>query len=301
MKILYYGVHVQNAGWGAETFISKGLGNLGHKLWCIDYRRNRKLLFDIHKDINSREDVDVLFLQRGDGFPINILRDTNYPKVFWASELVSRCRDQDRLLEQHKLFDHIFFHTKECIDSAVKLFGIPRDKCSVLLNAYDKEVYKREIVDKDIGVLFCGNMTERRNKILDVISRAFPVKVVSVFGNEVSDYFNRSKIILNIHADNMLDTETRVFEALGSGSFLLTEKLSEENPFRNMIHLVEFQNMQELLWRINYYLINQNERDIIAFNGYAEASNNHTWSERAIEILEFMEKLCNYKLKKSTI
>ena len=96
MKILYINVIEQNADWGAETFLNKGIESLGHVTTNLDYRKHRRSLAI---KLNKISDFDVLFLQRGDRFPLHLLKICNRPKFFWATELVSRNRDQDILLK----------------------------------------------------------------------------------------------------------------------------------------------------------------------------------------------------------
>ena len=291
MKILYFGVHEINKNWGAEHFINDGFNALGHTTHCIDYRKNRDTVYELYKE---SPECDVLFLQRGDGFPILILEQFQGVKAFWASELVSRCRDQDRLLKMHYLFNHIFFHTQACITEAMARFNIPIEKCSVLLNGFDPTVYNKvEGIERDIDLLYSGMPTPRRVKIMKQIAAHNKVHVSKAFGAELSHNMNQSKIVLNIHAEDFLDTETRVFETLGSGTFLLTEKLSQDSPFKNMIHYVEFENIKELLWRIEYYLHNDGEKIKIAKQGYEEAHKNHTYDKRAEEIIKVFEEKVN--------
>ena len=87
MRLLYIAVHEQNKDWGAEHFLAKAFLSLGVDLVTIDYRKHRK---DIIQRIKQVGDFDYFFLQRGDDFPIGILKSINRPKFFWASELVSR-------------------------------------------------------------------------------------------------------------------------------------------------------------------------------------------------------------------
>ena len=57
---------------------------------------------------------------------------------------------------------------------------------------------------------------------------------------------NRAKIVLQYSYRRFLDTETRIFEALGCCSFVITRKrLSEENPFTSGEHLVEARSLEE--------------------------------------------------------
>ena len=284
MKILYVNVIECNAGWGAEVFVDKGFRNLRHTTHCIDYRKHRDKLHHLFTEL---PEYDVFLLQRGDYFPIDLIEPVRVPRFFWASELVSRCRDQDRLLSSG-LFDHIFFRTKRCIETAVSYGWVKRDRCSILLSGFDETIHRMTSdIKRDIELLFVGSITPRRKKLLEKLQSDFTVTVVNAFGKELVQFLNRSKIVLNIHAEDHEDTETRVFEALGCGSFLLTERLSEENPF-SCEHLVEFETFDELCDKIKYYLDHTKERETIAMRGYEEAVARHTYTHRADEIMRAM-------------
>lgn len=286
MRIFYANVIEQNAGWGAEWFMNKGFRALGHITHCVDYRKYRHRLYRYF--LNAPES-DVFLLQRGDYFPISLIESVQIPRFFWASELVSRCRDQDRLLRTG-LFDHIFLHSNECLEAIVSEGWVDRSKCSVLLNGFD-EIFHYPIPDtrKDIDVLFVGSMTLRRKKILSRVNSSFNVTIASAFGEELVRLFNRAKIVLNIHAEDYSDTETRVFEALGCGAFLLTERLSSENPFSEQ-DLAQFDSSDDLIDKTRYYLAHDQERESIARHGYTSALNGHTYTHRAQGIVEIMSK-----------
>lgn len=292
LRILYVNVIERNAGWGAEWFVNRGFQALGHVTHCIDYRKHRGKLHHLFKEI---PECDVFLLQRGDNFPIDLIESIEIPRFFWASELVSRCRDQDRLLTSG-LFHHIFFHSERCIKSAVSYGWVSQNMCSVLLNGFDETIHQPiPNVSRDINVLFVGSMTPRRKNCLDRLGAYFNVKIASAFGEDFVKLANRSKIILNIHAEDVKDTETRVFETLGCGAFLLTERLSAENPFLNGKHLVEFDTFDELCDKVKYYLEREGERDAIARSGYAEAIAHHTYRHRADEIVRVMASYLSNK------
>jgi hypothetical protein len=287
LNIFYVNVIEQNAGWGAESFVNRGFIENGEKTINLDYRKNR---FNLSNKFLEIPDFDVMFLQRGDNFPLELIKAVNRPKFFWASELVSRCRDQDRLLTSG-LFDHIFVHTAECKRAIVKNGWIAENKLSVLLNGFDETVqYKINDVKKDIDILFVGNILPRRRLILDELKKYFNITEASVYGKEMTEYFNRAKIVLNIHAAEYSDTETRIFEALGCGSFVLSEKLSEDNPFKNGEHFVEVENLDELKEKLDYYLKNDDEREKIALRGYKEVLSKHTYTIRAGEMVDIFKK-----------
>ena len=284
MNILYTNVIEQNAGWGAEFFVNRGFNSLGHDTFCIDFRKHRDSLPSRFLEAPVS---DVFLLQRGDYFPIPILKAIKIPRFFWASELVSRCRDQDPLIKSG-LFKHIFLHTNACLEAVVDKKWADRSILSVLLNGFDESVFKPDSsIVKDIDILFVGSITERRKEILELISRNYQIQIVSAFGQDMAEWINRSKIILNFHAEEYPDTETRVFEVLGCGGFLLTEKLSHDNPFIDD-ELVQFDTIEDCLDKLSFYLKEKDLRETIARKGYQAAINKHTYTERAREIVEIM-------------
>lgn len=288
MTILYINVIEENAPWGAECFVDAAFNKLGHKTITLDYRKYREELAS--KVYSLKDDFDVLFLQRGEGFPIDILESVKRPRFFWASELVSRNRDQDRLLSSG-LFSHVFVHSQACLEKVVKNGWLKREQVSVLLNGFDKSIHRPlSGLEKDIEVLFIGNILSRREEILKNLTQKFSLLTTRAFGNEMNELFNRAKIVLNIHAEEYLDTETRVFEVLGAGGFLISETLSTDNPFIKEEHYVEVDSIDELEKKIRYYLEANEARDKIAEQGYIEATSKHSYLERAEYIAELFSR-----------
>ena len=294
MKILHISYCETNAGWGAECFVDRALKQLGEEVIELDFKKHNETLCEKILDCG---DFDLLFLQRGDFFPIEILKCVNRPKVFWASELISRCRDQDRLFYCNE-FSHIFVHSKECerillsrLQNKHRLLPEIPEGVSCLLNGYDEQLHKRLNRHKDIDVLFVGSVTERRRKVLEKLGRKVNITVrTRVFGKDFVELINKSKIVLNIHASKRLDTETRIFEVLGSGAFLISETLSEENPFVPGEHYVEC-DINNFADKIRYYLENNEARNKIAEAGYEEAVAKHSYLKRTeYEILPALRR-----------
>ena len=285
MNIFYINVIENNAGWGAEYFVNQGFLDSGHETQTLDYRKFRESLASKFLEIS---DFDVFLLQRGEGFPLELIEACQRPRFFWASELVSRCRDQDRLF-QCGLFDHAFVRTPQCISQILSKGWMPREKLSVMLSGYDALVHRKIDCKKDLDVVFVGAILPRRKMILDRLQQKFPVAVITAFGNEMADVFNRAKIVLNLHAENQLDTETRVYEALGCGAFVMTERLSEESPFVSGQHLVEVENIDDLEKKLVYYLANEQERRQIACQGHQEVAG-HSYHARAEQLASVMER-----------
>ncbi len=286
MRLLYISAIEETAGWGAEASVNEALRALGVETTTLDFRRHRWRLSD---QFLKLPEFDALFLQRGDYFPLDLLEACRRPRFFWASELVSRRRDQHHLLRSG-LFDHVFVRTQECRRILAERGWVPPDKSSILLSAYDHRVHRPlPGVEKTIDVLFAGSLTPRRDRILKQLGSRFNVDVrTGVFGHDLVLLFNRARIVLNIHATDHLDTETRVYEALGSGSFLLSEPLSQECPFERSIHLVTAAFPTEMERAIEYYLEDEARREEIASRGHRAAAKEHTYEARAEAIFNII-------------
>lgn len=284
MRILYSSVIEQHAGWGAEWFLNQGFLRLGHATTCIDYRQNRQML---HTRFLLAPSADVFLLQRGDRFPLSILCSLGIPSFFYSSELFSRCRDHDHILASG-IPEHVFMRTQACINAATDRGWLRPYRASVLLSAFDERTHRPIAnLSKDIDILHIGAMTQRRGTILDQLSSRYDVTSTTGFGEEFVRVVNRAKIVLNIHSENYLDTETRVFEVLGCGSFLLTEQLSPENPFSNT-ELGQFSGTSDLIDKVGFYLTHEKEREEIAYNGHSAALRSHTYTHRATQIANVM-------------
>ena len=106
-------------------------------------------------------------------------------------------------------------------------------------------------------------------------------------GNTLNEIFNASKIVLNIHLSDLLNTETRIGEVLGAGSFLLTEELSCRELFSDGKHLVQWHpgDVEGLVEKIRYYLTNEAEREKIADEGHRFAVEHHRFEKRMQQLL----------------
>jgi hypothetical protein len=75
-------------------------------------------------------------------------------------------------------------------------------------------------------VIFVGNLNQRRKNIFRLLGPYYDVNVPSkIFGNELYNFFKKSKILLNIHFfDNPILERPRLNEALLSGIRIISEK-----------------------------------------------------------------------------
>ena len=83
----------------------------------------------------------------------------------------------------------------------------------------------------------------------------------------------------------------RTFEALGTGSFLLTNWLPTLGElFEDGKDLVTYKTLDEMVEKAKYYLAHDKEREKIAAAGYAKAIKLHTYQNRIRTILDVIKK-----------
>ena len=131
-------------------------------------------------------------------------------------------------------------------------------------------------------------MTPRREQFLGQLIKKVKVNIAKCWEpHQLNKIFNQSKIVLNIHLSTLKNTETRIGEVLGAGSFLLTEELSSPNLFRDGEHLIytKSNDVENMVSKIEYYLEHEKEREDIAVEGNRYIYNHFTLAHRVQDII----------------
>lgn len=82
--------------------------------------------------------------------------------------------------------------------------------------------------------------------------------------------------------------KARTFEVPGAGGFLLTEWVDGlDRYYAPQKDIAVFNNLNELVDTIRYYLAHTVERDAIARAGYERTCKEHTYDQRLAEVLDF--------------
>ncbi len=132
----------------------------------------------------------------------------------------------------------------------------------------------------------------RENNIpIDIFGRGWGVyvpfeKVISVFSN--------SKININISASSLdpkiKQIKGRIFEVPMCGGFLLTDYVNGlEDYFTIGKEIVCYEDKEDLVNKIKYYLENEKQRKEIAENGYCAALERNTWDKRFYAIFKELD------------
>jgi hypothetical protein len=127
------------------------------------------------------------------------------------------------------------------------------------------KAYKKNI-DKDIDILFFGRASDRRRSIFDKLKEA-GLKFVWIENGldweELSSMISRSKVVLNITAENIDNFEPRILLALSGGACVITELsigldyFLKSNPqYKNKVRTVN-PDSESILNGYFYFLLNE--------------------------------------------
>lgn len=237
------------------------------------------------------------------------LIDCPKPNIYWASDTHLGF---DYRLQMAKKFDHVFVAQHR----AALEFAAAGVKAEWLPHAFEPEAYptfedleRRKLRDlnesveagqmfrrgekleiaqlsKKYDVCFVGHINSQNR--IDFLDRMFSEFPNFFYGQrlfeEAAEKFHESKIVLNI---SMLDDlNMRTFEAMGTGSFLLTNWIPTiEDVFEDGKHLVLYKSIEEAVDKAKYYLAHDDEREKIAQAGYEEVMAKHQIKHRVDRML----------------
>jgi tetratricopeptide (TPR) repeat protein/glycosyltransferase involved in cell wall biosynthesis len=229
------------------------------------------------------------------GIPTD-LHDYDLPKVCY---LIDTHINYEKHVDIASNFDFIFLaqkaYVKKMTDAGIKnVFWLPL--------ACDPDIHGKVEQGKKWDVGFVGTIPEtqnRRKSLLERIDSRFNLSCERKFMDEMAEHYASSKIVFNNAIND--DLNMRVFEALCSGSLLLTDCANGsglEEMFENKKHLIiyEDENIENL---IAHYLNNDKERELIAEQGRQEVLNNHTYVHRADDLMRVLSRVVGENTKES--
>ncbi len=245
--------------------------------------------YDAHVWVDWGEDGLKGYLPYEPTFP------PGHPLIYWASDTHL---GYDYRMQCAKQADIAFVAQKAAIEP-MKRDGVANPIW--LPHAFEPLAYpKYDLASKKYDVCFIGHVnSQNRLEALDRIFREFPNFFYGQrLFEEAARKFAESKIVFNIAMKE--DTNMRCFEALGSGSFLLTDWVPDiDELFQDGKHLVFYRTLDEAVDKAKYYLSHDPEREKIAQAGYEHVLANHTIQHRVDKMLSELAKLKEIALCKS--
>lgn len=112
----------------------------------------------------------------------------------------------------------------------------------------------------------------------------------SISGKNLVKVLKSTKIALNIHREyENSGGNYRMFEIPATGAFQIVDyKKDIRNFFKIGYEIVTFDNETDLKNKIDYYLVNEDERIEIAKSGYERVKKEHNLKNRLTQILEHL-------------
>jgi len=197
----------------------------------------------------------------------------------------------ERHIETARHFDFVFLAQKEYV-AAFKASGCRNVYWLPL--ACDPEIHGKTDVGKKYDVGFVGSVTAahtERKKLLDAIGCHFDLFTDRRFMDEMARVFSQSKIVFNHSIGN--DLNMRVFEALCSGSLLITDRAPGSGLGEMFVegeHLLIYDNENDLIEKIRRHLEQPEERERIAGQGMRRVLDQHTYEHRVKTLIAVMDE-----------
>lgn len=260
-------------------------------------RGDNTSLRDVMKELPHGWKPDLYFwLETGlDRIPLD-LKDHDLPK---ACYLIDTHINYEKHVELAKNFDFVFLAQKGYVEK-MKSLGIKNVFWLPL--ACDPDIHGKVEAEKKWEVGFVGTIPDsksRRKQLLEIIGSRFDLNCDRKFMEDMAEHYSQSKIVFN-NAINY-DLNMRVFEALCSGSMLITDPAEGsglEEMFEGKRHLVFYKD-ETINEQISYYLENDKERQLIAEQGRQEVLKKHTYLHRANDFINILNKRLSSKNNKS--
>ncbi len=228
------------------------------------------------------QDQFNLFLYIDDGLDWSI-PDHLRPAAWWA---IDTHLNFERCLQKAAQADFTFATQQDGAEQ-LKKAGIKTAMWLPL--ACDPEIHAQQELSKEYDISFVGHILpgERQN-LLNLLQEKFPNSFIGQeYYEKMAAIYSQSKVVFNRSILN--DVNMRVFEGLCSGSLVITNNLSsngQEELFQDSVHYVVYQNAEELLEKLNYYLEHDDIREQIAQAGRTRVLEAHTYQHRMETILK---------------
>jgi len=267
---------------GHFVFLREGLSKLGHTVYPIRFMEGEPFDDQVSRVCNN---ADIVFFEMYG--PFQLPSDIEKSKICKVAYCIDSLMYEFLLIHTLKLFDYVFVDQISSVQT-LQHHGIK----STWLPLCVPDDNFRNKTKKLYDITFVGNVSDdrlKRGNLLRYIGKRFNLNYVNnVDLDTMQTIFSQSKIVLNENHFNGVNL--RVFQALASGSLLLTENESDglRTIFTEGKHLVTY-TRDNIINKIEKY-ISKGLYEEIAFNGYSECRNKHTSLERARECMRIIEE-----------
>jgi hypothetical protein len=285
-----------------ERYIADSFESIGHKV----HRVQRETWRD-----NLPEDVDFILIAQWNGYGediVEVLKNKyNKPIIYWAFDYHYVTLEQwhIELASKADLFLSKEMKHREFYKSKGANFHW-------FCEDFAPDFYKMVVQQpKEYDVVFMGShlpWAKERSDLIKAIDQKFKLDVFTytvdgwkgegiknvhpiVYDQDLPDLISKTKINIAIdHINSEGYWSDRVARIMCLGGFVLNRYVPlQESIFKN--YITYFKNIDECLKKINYYLINNEEREQIADGGQFYAISNLKAVDRVKELITIYENL----------
>lgn len=315
MRILFLGNF--KSEFSSENYYLKTFREMGHEVVPVNepaspdqllIPANIDMFFWVHTTGWNTPGIDVILSEmRKKGVPVVAY----HLDVFMGLERWGRFRDGHYAKVDHfftvdlKMAEYLNEHTKT--KGHFLPAGVYEGECVV--GTENKEKYPHEIIFT--GAKSYHHEWPYRPKLINWLQETYGDKFAHygnggglpvIRGLELNNLYASSKIVIGDTLCKDFNypayTSDRLFECLGRNSFLIYPRIQGLEFFyqdKREVVYYDFNNFDQLKSLIDYYLVNDSERNAIREAGFRRTKEAHTYRHRLTQILQTIFGINNAK------
>lgn len=213
-------------------------------------------------------------------------------------------------LDEYETYDKVFIASDYWSGKIKEKISTPVDtmlQCSDLNRFHPPSPVEKKEYHQQL--LFVGNSRKIHRKILkDLLPTKYDLAVYGghwkkllpkqyikgeYLANDVLyKHYGSTDILLNDHWDDMREKgfiSNRIFDGLACGAFIMSDKVNEMGVLEEFV--CTYDSPEELKQQIDYYMNHPEERHRIAEKGMAFVCEHHTFTQRAKQFSDSIQKL----------
>lgn len=267
------------------NFNAKLYNTLIHDKW------NDENLKKLISDYQEKKFVpDIVFHLDFGLFNSKFLHKSYIPEALWIVE--SGDDPQNFNLNYPKIFKGNFDlvvspdarTTRQYLNNGIKAGWFPHFADPDLYVDLDQDPIVDCVTTRHVSEPF---FSELKNKLGD---RFLPREGELFIGKDHARHLKKGKII--VQNSKYKEITRRVFEGMMANRLVIADRpdpaAQMDLIFTENEHIVYFDNVDECVDKINYYIANEKERERISNNGYQKVSKYHTTTSRIQKLLQII-------------
>lgn len=274
-----------NESWSTPYSLMREFSTRGHNVV-----RHHLTNINVSNIVDSNPDILIVLDWKGIDIPDSV-HDALNPSCYKIRE----CADTPQNYEAHLPY----------IKKYNLLLTPDYESCKKYKKASGSCIWFNHFADSSIHHPYDGNDNyppvrstrgQGGSELMDYLSATIPDKFINkngLVGEEYGKFLGLSSIVLQ--NSRWKEITRRLFEGMACGKLVLTDRLPKETRidylFKENIDIVYYDNISDLVSKINYYLSPEGaiDRKYIAKNGYNKVMREHTQVNRVDDILNWYE------------